>query len=116
MTKEIKYKFDNGVTITGTAKQILEYAKIIGEVVDPKNLGDLIPRGYYDSKTKGLLKISEMADFHIINALNKLTVDYFLALKPTKELVLAEYLRKFVALTENPEIEDLYTELVNRAK
>lgn len=113
---EIKYKFANGVTITGSAEQVLEYAKLIGEVVDPKNLGDAIPRGYYDSKTKGLLKISEMADFHIVNALNKLCVDYYSSLKPTKDLDLKEYLKKFVGLTDDPEIEDLYTELVNRTK
>jgi hypothetical protein len=113
---EIKYKFSNGVTITGTAQQVLDYAKMVGEVVDPKNLGDVIPRGYYDSKTKGLLKISEMADLHIVNSLNKLTVDYYSALKPTKDFDLKKYLVSFVGLTNDPEVEDLCTELVKRAK
>jgi hypothetical protein len=113
---EIKYKFSNGVTITGTAQQVLDYAKMVGEVVDPKNLGDVIPRGYYDSKTKGLLKISEMVDHHIVNALNKLTIDYYTALKPGKDLDLKKYLVSFVGLTNDPEVEDLYTELVKRAK
>lgn len=112
--KDIKYKFKNGVNFTGTAQQILDYAKMLGESIDASRFETSLPRGYYLSTTQGPLKISEMDTGHIVNSLNKLTVDYYLALKPTRSFDLIEYLTKFVGLTNNPQIEDLYVELTKR--
>jgi len=110
------YKFKNGVEFIGTAQQILDYAKLLGEPIDAKQFETSLPRGYYLSETKGLVQISEMETNHIVNSLNKLTVEYFLALKPNKSFNLAEYLKKFVSLVEVPQVEDLYTELNRRNK
>lgn len=111
---ELNYKFANGVTITGTLDQILQYATLVKEVVQFANF-DAVPRGYYESDTKGLVKISEMNTFHIVNALNKATVQYYTRLKPDPTTFnLAQYLKDFVGLANNPVIEDFYSELVRR--
>jgi len=110
------YKFKNGVEFNGTAQQILDYAKLLDEPIEATQFGTEIPRGYYLSESKGLLQISEMETEHIVHALNKVTVNYYLALKPTRKFNLSEYLAKFVGLVEVPQVEDLYTELNKRNK
>lgn len=112
---ETKFKFKNGVEFVGTAHQIMEYAKLIGESIDTDKLPVAGIRGYYVSASRGLLKISDMETHHIINALTKRTVEYFQALKVTSEGDLEKYLKGFISLTEDTAIEDLYGELVSRA-
>lgn len=112
--ENIKYKFKNGVEFNGTAQQILDYAKLLGESIDASRFETSLPRGYYLSATNGPVKISDMETSHIVNSLNKITVDYYLSLKPSKSFNLSEYLTKFVGLTNNPQVEDLYTELTKR--
>lgn len=112
--ENIKYTFKNGVEFNGTAQQILDYAKMLGESIDATRFDSSLPRGYYLSTTKGPLKISDMETSHIVNSLNKMTVDYYLSLKPNKTFNLTEYLAKFVGLIDNPQVEDLYTELTKR--
>ena len=111
---ESKFKFKNGVEFVGTPLQIMEYAKLVGESIDTDKLPLAGLRGYYVSSTKGLLKISGMETTHIINALTKRTVEYFQALKTTSDKDLTKYLKGFIALPEDPIIEDLYGELVSR--
>lgn len=110
----MEYIFKNGAKITGTAEHILGYAKLVGEHIDPKLLGE-IPKGYYLSETKGLLPIKEMQTIHIVHALNKRTVEYFQALKPNpKDFDLKNYLITYINLTQRPEIEELFMELSKR--
>jgi hypothetical protein len=113
----VEYVFSNGVTLTGTADQLLQYAKLIGEVVDPTRLGGSVPKGYYFSSSHGLIKISEMDTVHLVNALSKRTVDYFTNIRPKhKDFDLKAYLAEYLALTESPEIEEMYMELSRRKK
>jgi hypothetical protein len=107
------YKFKNGVTFKGTVDQILAYAKTIGEELDGDKLTNA-PRGYYFSKTRGLLKISEMETTHIINALTKHTVDYYEQLGKRNRYDTKAFVGGFTALTANPVVEDLFTELTRR--
>lgn len=112
---KLTYEFSDGSSMTGTADQILKYAKTMGLAIDTKKLGIATPRGYYSSRSKGLVKISEMDNIHIINCLNKLTIEYYTELKEHfREMSVASYLKLFVGLTENSEIEDLFLELQKR--
>lgn len=121
-TEKRSYNFTNGLTITGTLEQILDIAAKLGETVDATQLG-IVPKGYYQSETKGLIRISDMNEIHIINALTKRTIGYYESIRPkkgeakidVKELI-KDYLTKFVALTDDLQIEELYSELVNRTK
>ena len=107
------YKFRNGVVFKGTVDQILDYATTIGEELDVEKLTDA-PRGYYFSKTRGLLKISEMETTHIINALTKHTVGYYEQLGKRNRYDAQTFVNGFTALTANPIVEDLFTELTRR--
>lgn len=110
----MKYKFKNGVEFDGTWQQILDYAKLVKEPIDASQISGGIPSGYYASATSGLLLIENMETSHIINSLNKLTVDYYTKLKKTGPV--SEYLRKYVGLTEDGQIQDLFNELKKREK
>lgn len=115
------YNFANGATMTGTIEQILTVAATLGETVDATQLG-IVPKGYYQSETKGLIAIKDMNEIHIINALTKRTIAYYESIRPKKgeklttEEVIQNYLAKFVALTDDLQIEELYSELARRVK
>lgn len=113
----VEYIFSNGVTLNGTAEQLLQYATLIGESINPTRLGGVIPRGYYYSTSHGLVKISDMDTVYLVNALNKRTVDYYSKIRPkTKDFDLKQYLSDYLALTDSPEIEEMFTELSKRKK
>lgn len=113
----VEYSFSDGVTLTGTAEQLLKYAAFIGESINPTRLGGVIPRGYYFSTSHGLVKIADMDTVHLVNALNKRTVDYYNNIRPkTKDFDLKQYLHDFLSLVESPEIEEMYMELSGRKK
>lgn len=112
---ELSYTFKNGVVFTGTLDQIIQYGSLVKEVVDFKKF-EAVPRGYYQSSAKGLIKISDMDTFHIVNSLNKATIQYFTGLKPNSDAFdLEGYLLQYTSFANNPAVEDLYTELVHRA-
>lgn len=116
-TTTIEYSFSNGVTLNGTAEQLLKYAAFIGESINPTRLGGVIPKGYYYSTSHGLMKIADMDTVHLVNALNKRTVDYYNNIRPKhKEFDLKQYLHDFLSLVESPEIEEMYMELSSRKK
>lgn len=116
-TTSIEYVFSNGVNFTGTIEQVLAYAQLIKEPINPTRLGGVVPKGYYFSSTHGYLKISEMDTVHLVNALNKRTVDYYNNIRPkTKDFDLKQYLSDYLALTESSEIEEIYTELSKRKR
>lgn len=111
------YSFSNGVTINGTAEQILKAAEAFGEKIDPVMLG-IIPAGFYVSSDGELKEISKMHTQYIINALLKRTLEHFESIrikKITDDSELPQFLVNYVNLTENPQIEALYTELTKRA-
>ena len=116
-TTTVEYSFSDGVTLTGTAEKLLKYAAFIGESINPTRLGGIIPRGYYYSTSHGLVKISDMDTVHLVNALNKRTVDYYNNIRPKhKDFDLKQYLADYLALTESPEVEEMFTELSKRKK
>lgn len=113
----VEYTFSNGVTLTGTADKLLQYAKIVGESIDPVRLQGEVPSGYYLSATEGLIEISKMETVHLVYALNKRTINYFDSLKPKgKVFDLRQYLNSYLALVDSPEIFEMFTELSNRVK
>lgn len=113
----IEYSFSNGVNFIGTIDQVIAYANLIKEDIDPTRLGGAVPKGYYYSSKHGLLKISDMDTVHLVYALNKRTIDFYNNLRPkTKDFDLRQYLEDYLTLTESPEIEEMYTELSKRKK
>ena len=59
-----RYTLPNGVTLEGTIEQIRTIAKTLGYTVNFQ--------GYYESSTRGLVKIADMETSHIRNAMSKL--------------------------------------------
>lgn len=73
-TGKISYKFPDGTEVTGTLDQLTTIANALG--VKLAISGSSVPRGYYPSESKGIVKISDMNDFHIRRALLKRSKDY----------------------------------------
>ena len=107
----VEHTFENGVKVSGTLDQLESIAKAMGL----KLVGVKAPstRGFYPSESKGLIKISEMNEYHIRRALLKISKDYFTEIFD-KEDTNTQFLSKFTKLTEDPIIVDLYTELHSR--
>lgn len=110
-TKEIiKHKFENGLEVSGTFEQLEAVAKSMGlKLTGIKSC----PSGYYPSASKGLVKISDMNDYHIRRALLKRSKDYFAEVynrEDTNEV----FLKKFVNLTSDQVIIDFVNELSKR--
>lgn len=112
------YTFSNGLSVTGTAEQILEVAAKIGEAVDATALG-IIPAGFYVSSDGEMKKISEMHTQYIVNALLKKTIEHYesIRIKRIKEdSELPKFLEGYVNLVANPQIEQLFNELQRRSE
>lgn len=111
----MKYKFKNGAEVTGTIDQILSVAKGLGETVNLDNLSH-VPRGYYKSSTKGVLKISDMHNTHIRSALLKMSRQHFEGMAARTAMTNLDFCKNYLALGENPIVEDLFNELAKRSK
>ena len=109
-TKQITHKFPNGTEVKGTFEELQTIAKALGQ---PLTGLDITPRGYYNSATDGLVKISDMHSFHIRRALLKLTTDYMKKVFSGKDTN-SEFLKKYGGLVENQTIQDMLNELVKR--
>ena len=57
-----------GMTITGTAFQVHETLRKLGYPIDMSD--------YYQSSSKGLIKISDMESTHLRNAIQKIYLDW----------------------------------------
>jgi hypothetical protein len=111
-TKTITYKFENGVETTGTIEQLLKVAEALGEKLRPETI-DSVPRGYYLSSSKGLVRIDSMSDFHIRRALVKRAKTYMDSIFDTADDN-ATFMKKFINLTDDTAIIDLFNELSER--
>lgn len=110
----MKYKFKNG-EVEGTLDQILAVAKILGESVNLAVLlgKDVRPRGYYHSSSKGLISMKEMAVPHLKNSILKITHDYFAKMRGF-DGTLEQWTRKYLALTDDEQLVELFEELTTR--
>ena len=115
----MEYTFKSGAKVTGTLEQILTIGRTLGEAVKLEGLIGIssIPRGYYLSRSKGLIPIEAMPTSHIRNALLKETSTYIEFLKglPVETKTERSYLlSKFCKLANQPQIIDLFNELSRR--
>jgi hypothetical protein len=112
--KTQKYKLKSGAEISGTVEQILATAKAVGETVDLSRLDVTSLKGYYKSDKMGLIKISDMNEMHLRNAIIKQTKRYFESLVNVKGLTKTQWLQKYVGLAEDSIIVELTNELIKR--
>ena len=112
--KALSYTFSNGVEMKGSFEQIQKAAEAFKEKIDFKKLDlSAAPRGYYPSETKGLVKISEMNDYHIRRALLNRAKYYFTGIYDSEDTN-KQFLEKFTALVDDGIVYDLYSELIKR--
>lgn len=107
----VEHTFENGVKVSGTLDQLVSIAKAMGLTLTGVKAPST--RGFYPSESKGLIKISEMNEYHIRRSLLKRSKDYFTEIF-VKEDTNTQFLSKFAKLTEDSIIVDLYTELASR--
>jgi hypothetical protein len=107
----IEYTFDNGLKVNGTFEQLTSVAKAMGlKLVELKTPSR---RGYYFSESKGIVKISEMNQYHLRRALLKRGKEYLLEIYK-KEDSISEFLKKFRGLEKDSIVSELYLELESR--
>lgn len=111
---EVTYTFKNGTIVKGTVEQILAVANILKETVDLSKL----PRepGYYKSASKGLVKISQMNDIHLKNALCKSIKNFYEKLAAAPYTDLATFEAMSTSLAADPVVSDLYKEVTARVR
>ena len=108
----IKHKFQDGTEVSGTFEQLQKISAALGlKLIGVKVRAT--PRGYYMSETKGLIKISDMNDYHIRRALLKRSREYFAEVYD-KDDTNKMFLKKFTDLVNDTVIIDLYNELARR--
>lgn len=107
--KIIEYTFEGGVKFAGTFEQLQKVATTLGMKIS----GVSVPRGYYDSESKGIVKISTMNDFHLRNALVKRTREYYAGIYSASDTN-KQFLDKFHGLVDDQIVSDLHLELSKR--
>ena len=115
----MKYTFKGGSTVEGTLDQIMTVAAALGETVVLSKVSGItsIPKGYYNSSTKGLQAIKDMNAAHIKNALLKRARDYYESLVSFNigtQSKKTDFLQAFTSMVNDTQIQDLYTELAKR--
>ena len=100
----MKYTYKNGVTIDGTKDQILAVGKTFGELIS------FI--GYYESASKGLIKISDMDSIHIKNVIKKEMRDKLDSLNVRQDD--RSFIRELLNLPSDELIKNLFDELATR--
>lgn len=111
-SETFEYMFDNGMKINGTLDQIEKVAATMKLKINYKSLG-CRPVGFYPSTTKGMIKISEMNDYHLRRALLKEAKEYYGDMYDPKDNN-KDFLVKFTGMAENPLVIELFTELSKR--
>lgn len=112
MKEKISYTFPSGLEVNGTVEEIINIAKALKVEVDFAKLG-VVPKGYYPSESKGLIKISEMADFHLRRALLKRGKDYLAEMWDATDSK-DTFLNKFMLLADDRIVSDLFSEISKR--
>jgi hypothetical protein len=117
MSTKITHKFASGLEVSGTFEEIAAVATALGQKLDLTELykknGEHIS-GYYPSESKGLIKITDMQDFHIRRALLKRAKEYYSNVFDAKDEN-EKFLMKFVALVDDRLVRELFLELQKRA-
>lgn len=103
----MEYKLKSGAVITGTFDQIKEIAKSLGETVSSD-------AHYYSSSKDEWLKISDMEDGHIRNALLKRSREFFEELSALKKATNTDFLQKYTQLVDDKVVINLFSELQKR--
>lgn len=98
------YTFPNGVKVEGTVDQVKQAAKAFGYNFEM--------HGYYNSSSRGLVRITEMDTRHIRNAMFAKYRDWFNGLGGKTDLDLAKSLVD--AGPNDREFTELYAEFVKR--
>jgi len=116
MSEKISHKFENGLEVTGTLEEVITIAKTLGLKFDVSkflsvNGGSL--KGYYNSTSRGVIKIESMSDVHLRRALLKRARIYYTEIFDPKDSN-REFQKKFVTLANDRLIYELYSELSKR--
>lgn len=109
-TAKVEHTFPDGTKFSGTIDQLEKVASALG--LKLTGIGK-VPRGYYMSESKGLVRIAEMNDHHIRRALVKRSKDFFTEIY-SKDDTNKEFLRKYTDLTLDHVVVDLFNELQKR--
>jgi hypothetical protein len=106
----IEHTFADGTKFTGTFEQIEKVAYALGMKITGLSR---VPKGYYMSESQGLVKVSDMHDHHIRRALVKRSKDYLTEIY-SKDDTNDEFLQKYLDLTNDKSVVELFTELQKR--
>jgi hypothetical protein len=112
--EKVKYTFEDGLEITGTIDQLQTITKSLGRKLDASKFINR-PKGYYVSESTGLIKITEMNEFHLRRALLKRAKDYYAEVFNAEDSI-PKFLEKFTSIGIDPLVVELFTELDKRSR
>lgn len=107
------YVCSDGTRFTGDPKNILRILNASAEKIDISQFEGSLP-GFYNSKSRGLIKISDMNSGHIRRALAKKGAIYFTNLGAETHISDKLFSEKFIQFAEDSEIVQLFEELTRR--
>lgn len=110
----MEYTFTNGLTVKGTYEQIAAVATSLKLPLDLSKL-PFVP-GYYKSGSRGLIKVTDMADAHLKNALCKAMRSFYERLSAKKYDTLRTFAKEFEALDLDATLTMLHAELQRRIR
>ena len=111
MSPTINHTFPNGTKFSGSFDELVIVSNALGFSL--KGVSN-VPRGYYPSETKGVVKISEMNEYHQRRALLKRSTDYLKTIFEAEDSI-PTFLKKFTDLPGDPIVQDLYSALSNKS-
>jgi len=115
----LEYTFQDGLKVSGSLEQILSIGQLKKEVVNLQQIAGVDGvsiSGYYNSKTKGLIKISDMNNVHLMNSFCYSARTLYEKLsKKTKELSCSDFVKEIQTLSSDSLLTDLANEINKRA-
>ena len=108
--KKISHVFPNGTKVTGTIEDLQKVADALGVKLV---LTSATRAGYYNSASKGLIKISSMNDHHIRRAILKRASQYMRETYVATDSN-ADFMKKFAGMSSDAVISQLTKELASR--
>ena len=116
MSEKINHKFENGLQVTGTLEEIITIAKALSLKFDVSKFlavnGGSLP-GYYNSTSRGVIRIDSMSDVHLRRALLKRARIYYTEIFVSTDTN-RQFQKKFTSLVDDRLVVELYTELSKR--
>ena len=110
VSRVVNHTFSDGTKFRGTVDQLEKVASALGMKI--VGIGK-VPKGYYMSESRGLVKISGMNDHHIRRAIIKRSKDILSEIYNSTDSN-EDFMKKFSSVGKDAVVANLFEELSKR--